>query len=1613
MESATRMATTTENGGARAAAAGFELRAAEEEMLHSVLRTRREAQRVEFRPGVVVGSRDRAADVVQQERSKKKLARAFRALRELYGVEEDMACEALTYTNSLEDALRFLALQHTSSELPLALRALPSRDPLSEQRGQPTDGTLEAEINDSPVPIAASGSKAEGSDGEDATTDDVGESAFPTVVDGWDDDDHQTDVAETPPAADTAQIEESKNALSWTQQYVQLMAQREQEEAAAAAAVTTEEKEILQLEEQYAQLQEAMQHAKQRKNNSKKRQKMLAQEIQAVRQRLIALGWDEARYHQKQGEGGSAAASTTFKGKKSKKKTKKSDGDEETASVPSGEGAHPVEKATPKASEEANDQNDAEDAAGADFGGMFEEENDRAVDAPKDTNTGGGDDDGDGDGGLFGLLEEAESTIVSADAINKSAAVDDEHIPAVPVSTKSGKSKKGKGKNPLKVAAAAAASAASSTAWTGKSPRDHLQEFCMKRRLPRPVYKKKTFGGGKTNGKHVYSVVIDWKTHKQEIAVDDRENEAAGCRVDATWFTSIDEAKDTVATVAMYRLTPDLPLYRVLPPSYRDLWVSWVDQKEKEAAAEADAEKNEFDTVIDGIFSAIPAEIAAKEFVPPETDDGGRSTSRRVNGAAEGSTGIDASETLDNWDVDDWDADLPDHDNSGEGGINTAGDASAAGGGNPFPSSVMTDSSAPSPISLELKRQFEQRMQSPAYQKLAKRRADLPMAAFKAQLLDAIESHDVILVSGETGCGKSTQVPQFLLEDVLLRQERGESCQIVCTQPRRLAATSLAARVSQELGEREPGAGDSLTGYQIRLENRMTRNTKLLFCTTGILLRKLQDRNTLEHKISHIIVDEVHERDLQNDVLLSMLRQFLATKPPTSRLKVILMSATLNADSFQRYFGGEAKCPMLSVPGRTFPVKEFFLEDVLEATKFVIDEMSPAYYRGDDSVQESTSVTISGRGGNSYTQKVTWESQSLAASSNSARERQRRQDQMLDGYSEQTRRSLDCIDPSVVNYELITELVEHLVTTQPDLLAIQGKDVTAGSGGRSAHAKRTKHGSASILVFLPGLQEITTLLDLLSCTRTFRDGSASTFHLIPLHSSLSPQEQQRVFDMPDGAVRVIAATNIAETSLTIEDVKIVIDAGRVKQMRHDSARRTNVLDEIWISRANAKQRMGRAGRTSDGVCYRLFPRSVYTFDMDEQPVAEIRRAPLASLCLQIKSFGIDTSCREFLGACLDPPPDQSVRDALEELFEIGALRREDETLTTLGGHLAKLPVDVKVGKMLLLGAIFGEFDVIATCAAILETRSPFVAPFGRQADMKQARKQFAVGNSDMLSDVNAFQTWQARFDAEGDSRRRSGGRSTNAEKQFCHETFLNRRALVEIDKLKRQFRGLVGQLGFLPQGSSRSSAQDDVKTMTRERLAVVAALLFAGLAPNLVLVEQQSKRLVLREQDRGIVVIHPGSINHKIAAFPSPFLTYAVKLHTSQVYLPQSSLVMPAPLCLFSHNLELLPPLQQSPQSGGGSFLRVNDWIVVQSSLRSAVLLQETRAFVQDWIDASLQHPPFAGGAKKSSPSSSPPTVDSAVMVGAVARLLAAEYDQRDPNQFLTRQLHTSVQARG
>ncbi|TMW63167.1 hypothetical protein Poli38472_002108 [Pythium oligandrum] len=1103
-------------------------------------------------------------------------------------------------------------------------------------------------------------------------------------------------------------------------------------------------------------------------------------------------------------------------------------------------------------------------------------------------------------------------------------------------------------------------------AWTGKTPRDLLQDYCLKHKLQRPHYKK--LSNGRTV--HLFSIVLDSRgtLGKQEFTAPKDLHPVAG------GFRSMNEAKDAIATVALFALTPNVTLYNLMPPPYRALWLSWEKERDEVAAASTNATKREFDVFVDDILKKIPEELRkATSLKAPST-----TTNVEPKPAAE--TEPKEVEVLDSWDMEDWDADYSDE----EATAALSEDSQAPNEPSVVKKEPVVMTEEEKAVSASLKDVFLRNAGGKRAQGVLKTRNNLPIASFKAQVLEALEQHNVILVSGETGCGKSTQVPQYLLEDVLVSQEIGAHCQIVCTQPRRLAAISLAERVSYELGETTTGQGDSLCGFQIRLESRMSRNTRLLFCTTGILMRKLQDPSTLEEELSHIIVDEVHERGVQNDVLLSMLRTFLESKNHLRKrpLKVILMSATLNASSFQRYFGGEQRCPMLQVPGRTFPVQEFYLEDALERTQFVLEEDSPCFLReeGPSSSSQSTTVTISGRGGTSHSQRITWDTESGGSQASKARLRQLEQTiEDADAYSDRTWRTLTRLDESVINYDLIEQLLEYLVTDS-DALKLNG---------------RTK--SASVLVFLPGLQEISTLLDILAGNRVLRD--TNRFELLALHSSLSPEDQHRIFDMRPGVIRIIATTNIAETSLTIEDVKVVLDSGRAKEMRHYAATKTNMLEEIWVARANAKQRLGRAGRTSGGICYRLFSRSTFKYDMSAQPLPEILRAPLTSLCLQIKTFGVEVTCAEFLRGCLDPPELKTIDDALRELYEIGALEVQaesgEEKLTPLGSHLARLPVDAKVGKLLLFGAIFGEFDAASTCAAILETKSPFVAPYGYLREMQTARQNFAVGASDLLTDVNAFNAWRQQFILSKQKPRKQD------EVAFCRQHYLSRRALSEILKLKKQFHGIVAQLGFLPPTANATS-------LSRQSCAVLATLLYAAMEPNVMTIDRalsNSRRITLRDGDGTTALVHPGSINAKTTIFPSAFFTFPYKLHTSSIYLPTSSIVLPTALCLFSFAMEIVFPQSRSDDDSGLVSVRLNEWMPLQASLRSAILFQELRDRVQAFITQRIESPPYSVEKTEQIDEEA----DSKTLLSALRQLLEQEYDARDAKGTLTKQLYGAM----
>lgn len=375
-----------------------------------------------------------------------------------------------------------------------------------------------------------------------------------------------------------------------------------------------------------------------------------------------------------------------------------------------------------------------------------------------------------------------------------------------------------------------------------------------------------------------------------------------------------------------------------------------------------------------------------------------------------------------------------------------------------------------------------------SYQHMLVSRTSLPISNYKDKLLDAIRDNQVVIVCGETGCGKSTQVPTFILEHEL---SSGRHCKVYCTEPRRISAISLARRVSEELGERKGDVGTfrSLIGFAIRLESNFNLQTRLIYATTGIVMRMLEGSDDLGG-ITHLVLDEVHERSIDSDFLLIVIRKLLKRRPD---LKIVLMSATVNAERFSDYLGG---APIMNVPGRTFPVETKYLEDAVEVTTFNTDSGSHGgaealEFDDDDAAKVPSQIAD------------------------------------LQGYSPRTLNTLAKLDEYRISYGLILKLLETIATS--NLYSYYSK---------------------AILVFLPGMAEIRRLNDMLTGHRTFTNG----WFIYALHSTIATDEQERAFLVPPPGIRkIVLATNIAETGITIPDVTCVIDTGKHKEMRFVSS----------------------------------------------------------------------------------------------------------------------------------------------------------------------------------------------------------------------------------------------------------------------------------------------------------------------------------------------------------------------------------------------------------------------------------------------------------------------------
>ncbi|KAF5890054.1 putative ATP-dependent RNA helicase DHX30, partial [Clarias magur] len=668
--------------------------------------------------------------------------------------------------------------------------------------------------------------------------------------------------------------------------------------------------------------------------------------------------------------------------------------------------------------------------------------------------------------------------------------------------------------------------------------------------------------------------------------------------------------------------------------------------------------------------------------------------------------------------------------------------------------------------------------------------AELPVDSHCERLVKAVEASQVVVVSGETGCGKTTRIPRFLLEG-RVRGGAGAHCNILVTQPRRISAVSVAERVANEMGP----ALRPCVGYHVRLESRPPRSSggSLLFLTVGVLLRKLQS-NPYLHGISHVVVDEVHERDVNTDVLLALLRRALTHNP---ELRVVLMSASGDTQRLASYFNG---CPVMHVPGFMHPVRQRYLEEVLREMGRPVEKAS-------------------------------------------------------------TRSEQDDLTPEP---DFVADVIDHI---------------------------HTRGEPGAVLCFLPGWQDIKSVQQKLEEKPAFKSGSQL---ILPLHSSMSVADQQVVFKRPPvGQRKIVLATNIAETSITIDDIVHVVDLGTQKEQSYDPRTKVSCLDTVWISRSNVIQRRGRAGRCQPGHSYHLFPQKQLDA-MTMFAIPEILRTPLESLVVQAKIHSPQSKAVDFLSQVMDSPELGAVREAVRTLQDIGVLDIS-ECLTPLGERVACMSCDPRLGKLLVLSCLFRCVLPMLSVAACL-TRDPFHNSLQNRPIVNKAKEALSGSSySDYLVFSRAVQGWREQQDRR-------------ARQDYLDSHSLSAASLRFIQGLTQQFSDNLKEAELVSHPAECLRPSSLLNQFSRQE-ELLKAVLLAGFYPNLIQVKRgvvskggrfRPNDLCYRTQS-GPVLLHRSSVNRAERKLPSRWLTFfsAVKSNGS-VFIRDSSAVHPLALLLLT-----------------------------------------------------------------------------------------------------------------
>ncbi|KAK2071871.1 hypothetical protein P8C59_006261 [Phyllachora maydis] len=610
---------------------------------------------------------------------------------------------------------------------------------------------------------------------------------------------------------------------------------------------------------------------------------------------------------------------------------------------------------------------------------------------------------------------------------------------------------------------------------------------------------------------------------------------------------------------------------------------------------------------------------------------------------------------------------------------------------------------------------------STQYFNILKTRRDLPVHKQRQEFLDMYHNSQILVFVGETGSGKTTQIPQYVLYDELPHLNKKL---IACTQPRRVAAMSVAQRVANEL---DVELGEEV-GYSIRFENRTGPQTLLKYMTDGQLLRESMHDPDMS-RYSCIILDEAHERTLATDILMALLKQIAERRKD---LKIIVMSATLDAQKFQKYF---FNAPLLAVPGRTYPVEIFY---------------TPEPER-------------------------------------------------------------DYLEASV-------RTVLQIHATEPE---------------------------GDILLFLTGEEEIED-----ACRRInlevadmVHESDSGPMVVYPLYGTLPPAQQQRIFDKPPAPLReggrpgrkCIVATNIAETSLTIDGIVYVVDPGFSKQKIYNPRSRVESLLVSPISKASAQQRAGRAGRTRPGKCFRLYTEKAFKKELIEQTYPEILRSNLANTVLELKKLGVQDLVHFDL---MDPPAPETMMRALEELNYLACLDDEGE-LTRLGSLASEFPLDPCLAVMLISSPEFYCSNEILSITSLLSVPQVWVRPNNARKRADEMKAQFAHPDGDHLTLLNAYHAFKGA-EQQGDDMRK-----------WCHEHFLSFRHLSSADNVRAQLKRIMEthDIEFI------STPFSDKNYYVNIRKA-----LLAGFFMQVAMKEGGNGKAYKTVKDDQLVMLHPSTV---------------------------------------------------------------------------------------------------------------------------------------------------------